>query len=132
MEEQSNDGGSHSVWDFLVFRRAYAAALEAHRIALTFPKYEQYDLASQLRRSSKSICANLMEGRGRQQGSKAEFRRFVLMALGSADESVLWCRFARDLGYLDDGQSKKLESEFREIAKMLNALATTLKARADT
>jgi four helix bundle protein len=127
-EAQSSDKGAHSVWDFAVFRRAYEAALDAHRMALTFPKYEQYDLASQLRRSSKSICANLMEGRGRQQGSKAEFRRFVLMALGSADECVLWCCFARDLGYLSEQQSRRLESEFRDIAKMLNALARTLRA----
>ena len=112
-----NEGGPHSVWDLAVFRRAYSAALEAHRIALTFPKYEQYDLASQLRRSSKSICANLMEGRGRQQGSKAEFKRFVLIALGSADESTLWCRFARDLGYLNEEQATQLESEFSHDRK---------------
>lgn len=125
--DDDKEESRHSVWDLAVFRRAYAAALEAHRIALTFPKYEQYDLASQLRRSSKSICANLMEGRGRQQGSKAEFRRFVLMALGSADECVLWCRFARDLGYLSEEQSKRLEQEFRGVAKMLNALVTKLR-----
>lgn len=127
-QTQEGEESVHSVWDFLVFRRAYAAALEAHRVALTFPKYEQYDRASQLRRSSKSICANLMEGRGKQQGSSAEFRRFVLMALGSADESGLWCRFAKDLGYLDEVQAKQLETEFREIAKMLNSLARKLKA----
>jgi four helix bundle protein len=91
--EKGDEHSEHSVWNFVVFRRAYAAALEAHRAALTFPKYEQYDLASQLRRSSKSICANLMEGRGRQQGSKAEFRRFALMALGSAESR----RFGADL-----------------------------------
>ncbi len=64
----SESRGQASVWDLLVFQKAYAAALEAHRIAQTFPKHEQYELASQLRRSSKSICANLAEGRARQQG----------------------------------------------------------------
>jgi four helix bundle protein len=126
-DNQEPARGAHSVWELQVFRRAYEAALEAHRFALTFPKYEQYDLASQLRRSSKSICANLMEGRGRQQGSSAEFRRFVLMALGSADESSLWCRFALDLGYLQREEAERLQNEFREIAKMLNALAAKLK-----
>ncbi len=119
--------GAHSVWELQVFHRAYDAALVAHRLALTFPKYEQYDLASQLRRSSKSICANLMEGRGRQQGSSAEFRRFVLIALGSADESALWCKFALDLGCLSREDAERLQIEFRDIAKMLNALASKLK-----
>jgi hypothetical protein len=83
MSENASNHGGASAWDLIVFRKAYETALDAHRVALTFPKYEQYDLASQLRRSSKSICANLMEGRGRQQGSNAEFRRFVIIAWGA-------------------------------------------------
>lgn len=109
-----------------VFRKAYDLVLEVHRTAQTFPKHEQYELASQLRRSSKSICANLAEGRARQQGSTAEFRRFVLIALGSADESALWCRFARDLGYLDDLKFDSLQAQFREIARVLNGLLSKL------
>lgn len=116
----------HSVWELAVFRKAYEVALDAHKMALKFPKYEQYDLASQLRRSSKSICANLIEGRGRQQGSSAEFKRFVLIALGSADESALWCRFARDLGYISEEEFDRLEAQFMEIARMLNGLAAKL------
>lgn len=95
----------------VVFQKAYATALEVHRIAQTFPKHEQYELASQLRRSSKSICANLAEGRARQQGSSADFRRFVLIALGSADESALWCKFAKDLGYINDEQHEKFSQQ---------------------
>ena len=117
-----------SVWDMIVFQKAYATALEAHRIAQTFPKHEQYELASQLRRSSKSICANLAEGRARQQGSNADFRRFVLIALGSADESALWCKFAKDLGYLNDDQFEQLSGQFSEIARMLNGLVARLNA----
>ncbi|HEX8900463.1 four helix bundle protein [Vitreimonas sp.] len=118
--------GAPSVWDMLVFRKAYDVALEVHRIAQTFPKHEQYELASQLRRSSKSICANLAEGRARQQGSTAEFRRFVLIALGSADESALWCKFAKDLGYLSDEQFERYHGQFAEIARMLNGLVAKL------
>ncbi len=116
-----------SVWDMDVFSKAYQAALDTHKLTLSFPKHEQFELASQLRRSSKSICANLAEGRARQQGSSAEFRRFVLMALGSADESILWCRFAKDLGYLDPAQHEDLAARFAEIARMLNGLAAKLR-----
>ena len=49
-----------------VFRRAYALSLEVHRASLEFPRIEQFALADQVRRASKSICANLAEGFGRQ------------------------------------------------------------------
>ena len=116
-----------SVWDMSVFKKAYGLALEVHKLSHGFPKSEQFELASQLRRSSKSICANLAEGRAKQQGSSAEFRRYVLIALGSTDESTLWCRFALDLGLIDSGTHANLEQRFREIARMLNGLAQKLK-----
>jgi four helix bundle protein len=115
-----------SVWDMAVFQKAYDVALDAHKLSQSFSRNEQFELASQLRRSTKSICANLAEGRARQQGSSAEFRRFVFIALGSADESLLWCRFARDLGYLDQRSHADLESRLGEIARMLNGLARKL------
>src|SRR5690242_21845973 len=67
--------------DLDVFRRAYALSLEVHRASLDFPRIEQFALADQVRRASKSICANLAEGFGRQRLSKPEFRRFLLWPL---------------------------------------------------
>ena len=116
-----------SVWDMDVFGKAYRAALDVHKLTLNFPRHEQFELASQLRRSSKSICANLAEGRAKQQGSSAEFRRYVLMALGSADETLLWCRFAKDLDYVDPATHETLFARYSEVARMLNGLAAKLK-----
>ena len=65
------------VEDLEVFRRAYRVSLEVHRASLEFPRIEQFALADQVRRASKSICANLAEGFGRQQQSRPEFRRFA-------------------------------------------------------
>ncbi len=48
-----------------VFKRAYAVLLELHRVSLVFPSVEQFGLADQLRRASKSICANIAEGMGK-------------------------------------------------------------------
>jgi four helix bundle protein len=84
--------------DLEVFRRAYALSLEVHRASLDFPRIEQFAVADQIRRASKSICANIAEGFGRQRLSKPEFRRFVVMALGSADEMQVWSLYCRDLG----------------------------------
>ena len=115
---------ARTVWELDVFKRAYELSLHVHRKTLTFPKTEQYGgLADQLRRSSKSVCALVAEGFGRQRGSKAEFRRFVVMAMGSADESALWCRYAADLEYVDRQTAEAWAAEFSEIARMLQGLA---------
>ena len=106
-----------------VFRRAYALSVEIHRASLQFPKIEQYGgIADQLRRSSKSVCALLAEGSGRQAGSEPEFRRYVVMALGSAEECKLWCRYAADLGCAEAVVAQRWEAEYGEIARMLNGL----------
>src|SRR5579864_9149608 len=105
-----------------VFQRAYRVSLEVHRASLDFPRIEQFALADQIRRASKSICANLAEGFGRQQQSKPEFRRFVMMALGSADEMQVWSLYCRDLGYIGDAGAERWRGEYREIARMLSRL----------
>ena len=108
--------------DLEVFRRAYRQSLEVHRASLEFPAIEQRALADQIRRASKSICANLAEGFGRQLVSKPEFRRFVTMALGSADEMQVWAMYCRDLGYIDARTADRWRGEYREIARMLTGL----------
>ena len=108
--------------DLEVFRRAYALSLEVHKRSLDFPRIEQWALADQVRRASKSICANFAEGFGKQRQSRTEFHRFVLMALGSADEMQVWSLYCRDLGYVDGDVAERWRGEYREIARMLRGL----------
>ena len=113
--------------DLDVFRLAYGLSLEVHQASLGFPKIEQFGgIADQMRRSTKSICALVAEGSGRQRGSKAEFRRYVIMALGSADETQLWCQYAFDLGYIDAATLEHLLSGYTQVARQLQALANRL------
>src|SRR5687767_10543640 len=86
--------------DLEVFQRAYKLSLEIHLGSLAMPPIEQRALADRLRRASKSVCANIAEGYGRQKWSKAEFRRFLQMAVGSSDEMRVWVRYALDLDYI--------------------------------
>ncbi len=112
-----------------VFQMAYAVSLDVHRASLLWPKVEQYGgIADQLRRSSKSICANLVEGGGRRSDYQREFVRFVAIAIGSADECRLWCRYAEDLGYVTQEQSQAWNATFIEVAKMLNGLRLRLQS----
>ena len=106
-----------------VFQRAYALSLDVHRVSLTWPGLEQYGgIADQLRRSSKSVCALLAEGVGRSRASHREFGRYLVMALGSADEARLWCRYAGDLGYVAPEQAEAWRASLSEIARMLQGL----------
>ena len=119
---------SRDVWELDVFRRAYQVSLALHRASQSFPRNEQYGgLADQLRRSSKSVCALLAEGSGRQLASDPEFRRYVVMALGSLEETKLWLRYAVDLGYIDAVQAQAWMQECSEVGRMLGGLHKHLK-----
>ena len=109
--------------DLEVFQRAYRISLEVHLESVKFPLIEQHVLADQLRRASKSICANVAEGYGRQKRSKAEFRRFLQMAIGSSDEMRVWVRYALDLGYIDEAIWRRWRDEYQVISRMLQSLA---------
>ena len=109
-----------------VFKRSYKVSLEIHKASLAFPAIEQYALADQVRRASKGICANLAEGFGKQSHSKVEFKRFVHMAIGSADEMRVWLRYCKDLGYIDEMTWQQWRDEYETIAKMLTGLSKSL------
>ncbi len=49
-------------------------------------------------------------------------RRYVVMALGSADEAKLWCRYAADLGYVSPDQAAAWQRDYTEIARMLQGM----------
>jgi four helix bundle protein len=108
--------------DLEVFQRAYRLSLEIHRASLTFPAAEQRALADQIRRASKSICANIAEGYGRQKRSKAEFKRFLQMAVGSGDEMRVWVRYALDLNCIDEPTWQRWRDEYQTIVRMLQSL----------
>jgi four helix bundle protein len=57
--------------DLIVYQRAYGLSLQIHKASLGFPKMEQYALADQMRRASKSICGNIAEGFAKQRASFA-------------------------------------------------------------
>ncbi len=113
--------------DLMVFQRAYRLSLEVHRISLSMPQVEQYGLADQIRRASKSICANIAEGFGKQGESKREFKRYIRIALGSSDEMRVWIRYCLDLGYIGDRQWSEWRDRYQEISKMLQGLPSNWK-----
>lgn len=115
-----------NVEDLDVYQRAYTLSPDVHKTSLLFPKIEQYALADQIRRSSKSICSNLSEGYARQAQSRAEFKRFIIIAIGSCNESITWCHYAKDLEYISKEQYDNWTNAYRIVMKMLIKLRNTI------
>ena len=105
-----------------VFQRAYQRSLQVHRASLAFPQIEQFALADQVRRASKSICVNIAEGYAKRTYSQTEFKRFLLMALGSSDEMQIWSQYCTDLGYIDAAIGMQWREEYEAISAMLHRL----------
>ncbi len=113
---------AHDYGDMRVFQIAYDASLAIHKCSLNFPKIEQFSLADQLRRATKSLCANLVEGYSKQTYSRPEFKRFISMSIGSCGESRMWLRYSRDLGYITSSEFSQWEETYTKVANMLRKL----------
>ncbi len=73
--------------DLDIYRISFDLFVRAHRFSLQLPKYEMYELGSQLRRSSDSVNSNIVEGHGRRKYKK-DFIKFLTYSHASNDETV--------------------------------------------
>ncbi|MGB0719816.1 MAG: four helix bundle protein [Bdellovibrionales bacterium] len=115
------NNGIASFRDLNVYQKAYAISINIHKHSKSFPKDEQYGITNQLRRASRSICANIAEGFAKQRTSKAEFKRFLMIAVGSASEVLVWIDYCRDFEFIDERTHEIWKAEYEAISKMLNA-----------
>ena len=83
------------------------------------PKYELHETGSQLRRSSKSISVNIVEGYGRKR-YKAEFSKFLVYALASCDETTEWIRYVKDCYPDFSDQAENFLGMIEEVGRKLN------------
>jgi four helix bundle protein len=70
-----------------IWEEAKELSIRIHEMTLMLPKYEQFEEAQQIRRSSKSVRSNIVEGYGRR-AYKQDFIRFIIYALSSNDETI--------------------------------------------
>jgi four helix bundle protein len=100
---------------------AREAANDIHRMSLTcLPKFELYETGSQIRRSSKSVRANIVEGYGRRR-YKQEFVRFLTFALASNDETTDHLESLFETRSLtDELLFNSLHSKLDELGRKLN------------
>ncbi len=94
--------------DLEIYQMAYALAIEIHKMSLKLPAYELYEQGSQIRKSSKSIKANIAEGFGRRR-YKQEFIRFLVFSHASCDETISHLNMINDIHFPTTPQSSLLE-----------------------
>lgn len=100
--------------DLQVYQKAFEAAMEIFELSKSFPKEETYSLTDQMRRSSRSVCANLAEG-WRKRRYEAMFISKLADAEGEAAETQVWLEFAVKCKYLKREEAASLYAVYREI-----------------
>ena len=109
--------------DLKVFQMAYRLAMEIFRETKAFPREERYSLTDQIRRSSRSVAANIAEGYRKRRYPKM-FVSKLADADGEATETQVWLDFALDYGYLPQDRHDELINGYEEIGKMLGTMIT--------
>ena len=107
--------------DLKVYQLAYKLAMEIFNLSKAFPREEIYSLTNQIRRSSRSVAANLAEG-----FRKRRYPAMLVNKLTDCDaegaETQVWLDFAYDCGYLSKDNHKKLTAGYEEVGRMLSGM----------
>ena len=111
--------------DLEIYRTSHKLAVEIHRFTLELPKYEQYEIGSQLRRSSKSVSANIVEGFGRKRYI-ADYIRFLIFAMASNNETIEWIEYIRDCHQNFSGRAEHLIEELNILGRKLNRFIASI------
>lgn len=101
-----------------VYQKSFESAMEIFNLSLSFPKEEKYSLTDQIRRSSRSVSANIAEAWGKRRYPKS----FILKltdAEGEARETQCWLEFALQCNYISEEHHGALNSKYNEIIAMM-------------
>jgi four helix bundle protein len=119
IENRFNYGVKMNYKDLELWQIARELSIEIHKMSLSLPKFEMYEEGSQIRRSSKSVRSNIVEGYGRRR-YKNEFIKFIVYAIASTDETI------DHLGTLFETESLKDRELFDSLLKKSNLLGKKL------
>ena len=112
--------------DLLVWQRSVGLVRMVYKATTAFPREEMFGLTSQMRRSAVSISSNIAEGQGRL--TPGEFRQFLSQARGSLMEVETKMIISSSLGFMRAEEQEAIGNEIEQVAKMLNALITSIRA----
>ncbi len=105
--------------DLLAYKKAFVLAVKIYELSKEFPIEERYSLTDQIRRSSRSVCANIGEAY-----RKRRYPKHFISKLSDSDsentETQVWLDFALNFKYINAKKYKELIKESEEIGKLLN------------
>jgi len=100
------------------YKRAFGLAMKVLQCSKAFPKEERYSLVDQVRRSSRSVCANVAEA-WRKHRYQAAFVSKLSDSEAEAAETQVWLQFAVECEYLDRDQARTQYTEYDEVISLL-------------
>jgi len=104
--------------DLRVYNLAFEAAMEIFHLTNEFPSEENFSLVDQMRRSSRSVCANIVEA-----WRKRRYRKAFILKLNDSEseacETQVWLQFAKACGYIDAELEARLEDRYSHIISQL-------------
>ena len=107
--------------DLRVYQLSYKLAMEIFDLTRAFPREEIYSLTNQIRRSSRSVAANMAEG-FRKRRYPNMFINKLTDCDGEASETQVWIDFALDCGYMSKENHDRLTAGYQEVGKMLSSM----------
>ena len=107
--------------DLRVYQLSYKLAMEIFDLTRAFPREEVYSLTNQIRRSSRSVAANMAEG-FRKRRYPNMFINKLTDCDGEASETQVWIDFALDCGYMSKETHDRLTKGYQEVVKMLSSM----------
>lgn len=114
-------GHAESFRDLVVYKNARKLAKSIFELTKSFPKEEMYSLTDQVRRSSRSVGAQIAEAWAKRRYKK-HFVSKLTDADGEQQETQHWIETAEDCRYLSLEQAQKLNSSLSEIGRMINSM----------
>ena len=109
--------------DLKVFKLSFEAGLEIFELTKKFPKEEKYSLTDQIRRSSRSVSANIAEAWRKRQYPKS-FISKLSDSESEAAETQTWLDYALAFKYIDKQVHEKLYDKYEHIIAMLINMST--------
>ena len=105
--------------DLLAYKKGFEVAMEIFEISKSFPKEETYSLTDQIRRSSRSVCANIAEAY-RKRRYVAHFISKLTDSDGENSETNVWLEFAYECNYINKEVFLDLSGKTQEVGKLIN------------
>ncbi len=107
--------------ELIVYQRAFDAAMEIYILTKSFPKEETYSLVDQIRRSSRSVAANLAEAFRRRHYPRM-FVAKLIDCESEAAETQAWIDFSSECQYITKPTTEKLNHSYEEILRMITEM----------